>query len=536
MLRRDIPEIPHVIRFFRQNMLVSHGNKRFHETKTFAADPNVFDVFTFPLLRGDARTVFEHPFSVVITPEMAKRYFGDDDPMGKTLRINDLFDVTVTGILQPVPRHSHFRFDLLASLPHLEPFLTPIQRNHLTEGVVFTYLLLPLGLDAAELEQRFPDLIDTYWGPGARSWMKLYLQPLTDIHLRSHTASEIEPNGSIVYVYTAIILALFLLLIACANYINLSTARAASRARDVALRKLAGATRLQLMIQFLGESLGLTCGALILAMACVEVALPAVSTLTGKSLSLQYGALKDGLDLPLLGGLVALTCGVGIISGSYPAVVLSGFSPVAVLRGQNPLRLTGARGRKVLVVVQFTIGTGLVMATLIVYQQLHFVRTRTLGYAKMQVVAVYDAWRVYADYEAFREALLQHPHITGVGRASRIPPGELSSNIPTRPEGYGVGLSMSMETIWTDHDFLKVLGMELVAGRHFSASVPSDADHAFILNESTVRVLGWDCPIGKRFGSQYIQDGTWHWQHGRVVGVVKEGAIAPFPAVYAANR
>lgn len=146
MLRRDIPEIPHVIRFFRQNMLVSHGNKRFHETKTFAADPNVFDVFTFPLLRGDARTVFEHPFSVVITPEMAKRYFGDDDPMGKTLRINDLFDVTVTGILQPVPRHSHFRFDLLASLPHLEPFLTPIQRNHLTEGVVFTYLLLPLGL------------------------------------------------------------------------------------------------------------------------------------------------------------------------------------------------------------------------------------------------------------------------------------------------------------------------------------------------------------------------------------------------------
>ncbi len=520
ILRREMPEIPHTVRFFQQRVVVRHGHKQFYETRVFAADPNVFDVFTFPLLRGDPRTVFEHPFSVVITPEMAHRYFGDADPMGKTLRIHDQFDVTVTGILQPMPRQSHFRFDLLASLPQIEPFLSPIQRNNLTEGVVYTYLMLPSTRTAAELEKQFPSLIDTHWGAGAQSWIRLYLQPLTDIRLRSHTASEIEPNGNIVHVYAAITLAIFLLLIACTNYINLATARAASRARDVALRKAIGASRSQLVMQFLGESLCLTYLALLLAIACVEVALPAVNALSGKSLALKYGQ-----DAPLLGGLIALAAGVGLLSGSYPAAVLSAFSPVAVWRGLSPFNPVGARGRKILVVVQFTIGTALAIATVILYQQLHFMRTRTLGYAKAHVVAIDEARRVFADYEAFKSTLLEHPHITGVARASRIPPDALRSNIPTRPEGHEAPLSTSMQTVWTDHDFLNVLGIDLVKGRYFSAEVPSDAEHAFILNESAVRALGWERPIGKGFGSQYIRDGTWHWQHGTVIGVVKDAHL-----------
>ncbi len=460
ILRREWPDIPHIVRFLRRGALISHGEKRFFEARAFAADPNVFEVFTFPLLRGDPGTVFEHPFSVVITVETAKKYFGDADPMGKTLRANDQVDFTVTGILQPIPPHSHFHFDLLVSLSQIEPFLTPIQRENLNEGVVFTYLLLPPTLSASALQERFAGLIEKYWGPDALSWLRLYLQPLTDIHLHSHTASEIEPNGDIVYVYAAITLALFVLLIACTNYMNLATARAASRSHDVALRKVAGATRPQLMIQFFGESLCLTCFALALAIACVEVTLPAVNALTGKLLALKYGQ-----GLPLLGGLMALAFGVGIIAGSYPAVVLSGFAPVAVFKGLNPLNLAGARGRKILVVVQFTIGTGLVIATVILYQQLHFMQSLALGYAKEHVVAIYNARRVYPDYDAFKDALLQHPHIAGVARSSRVPPGELSSNIPTRPEGVYVG--PGMETVWTDHDFLVVLGMELIAGRHF---------------------------------------------------------------------
>ncbi len=521
-LRTDFPEVPHIIRFSCKRPLIGYGDKRFPEGRFFFVDPGVFEVFSFPLIHGDPRTALREPFTVVITQEMARKYFGDEDPMGKVLRYGDDRELKVTGILGEIPRHSHFRFDFLSSITVANVLFNRIALENWGENSVYTYLLLPPGVSPAEIERRFPDLIRKHapqWAQGAR----YFLQPLTDIHLHSHAGGEIEPNGDIVYIYAFSAIAVFILLIACINFMNLSTARSASRAREVGMRKVVGADRSQLVWQFLGESVFLSFLALLLAVALVELSLPAFNGFVGKALDMDYGG-----NLTAVFGLIGIALFAGVIAGSYPAFFMSAFEPVEVLKGTLKGGPKGAGFRKVLVAFQFAISIFLIVVTGIIYGQLKHCRNIKLGYDKEHVVVISGVpGSLQQKYEAFKQELLQNPRVVSAAGTSRIPSGRLGSNISTRAEDFPEEESPSMQTVWVGYDFFETLRMPFVAGRSFSKAAPSDEKAAFVLNEAAVRRLGWtpENAIGKRFGSQFIEDwqrGQWVWKDGRVIGVVKD--------------
>jgi putative ABC transport system permease protein len=459
---------------------------------------------------------------VVITQEMARKYFGDEDPMGKVLRYGDDRELKVTGILGEIPQNSHFRFDFLSSMKAANALFTRIALENWNENSVHTYLLLPPGVSPAEIERRFLDFIRKHT-PSWRQGAKHFLQPLADIHLHSHTGGEIEPNGDIVYIYAFSAIAVFILLIACINFMNLSTARSARRAREVGLRKVVGADRSQLVRQFLGESVFLSFLALLLAVAFVELSLPAFNGFVGKALDMDYGG-----NLTAVLGLLGIALFAGVIAGSYPAFFMSAFEPVKVLKGTIRGGPKGAGFRRVLVAFQFAISIFLIVVTGIIYGQLKHCRDIKLGYDKEHVVVISgipDPLR--QKYEAFKQELLQNPHVVSAAGTSRIPSGSLGSNISTRAEGFPEGESPSMQTVWVGYDFFETLRMPFVAGRSFSKAIPSDEKAAFVLNEAAARALGWtpEDATGKRFGSQFIEDwqrGQWVWKDGRVIGVVKD--------------
>ena len=522
VLRTDFPEVPHIIRFNRQRPLIGYGDKRFFEGRFFFVDPDVFEVFSFPLIQGDPRTALREPFTVVMTREMARKYFGDEDPMGKVLRYGDNRELKVTGILGEVPRHSHFQFDFLSSMKVANTLFNRIVLENWGENTVYTYLLLSPGVSPAGIERRFPDFIRKHapqWAQGSR----YFLQPLTDIHLHSHTRGEIEPNGDIVYVYAFSAIAVFILLIACINFMNLSTARSASRAREVGMRKVVGANRSQLVQQFLGESVFLSFLALLLAVALVELSLPAFNGFVGKALDMNYSG-----NLTAIFGLVGIALFAGVIAGSYPAFFMSAFEPVDVLKGTIKGGPKGAGFRRVLVAFQFAISVFLIVVTGIIYGQLEHCRNIKLGYDKEHVVVISGIpVSLRQNYEAFKQELLQNLRVVSAAGTSRIPSGQLGSNISTRAEGFPEEESPSMQTVWVGYDFFETLGMSFAAGRGFSKGAPSDKKAAFVLNEAAVRALGWtpENAIGKRFGSQFIEDwqrGQWVWKDGRVIGVVKD--------------
>jgi len=329
-LLNDFPEIVHVVRFFNQDNptpLVRYGDKRFYEKRFFFTDANVFDVFPFPLIRGSAQTALQEPFSVVITEEMARKYFGDEDPLGKVLTFKNWLDLKITGVLQNLPPHSHRRFDFLASFATLEKWLGKDFMSNWYNNMCRNYVLLPRNYPAVELEKRFPTFIGKYFGEDTEALGKLYLQPLKRIHLYSKRDYGMASAGDIQQIYILSTIACFVLLIACINSMNLSTASSAQRAKEVGIRKVVGARRMQLVRQFLGETLLLAFIALLLAIALVELTLPLFNGFTGKELMMDYRDIRGVLGL---GGIVLL---VGIVAGSYPAFFLAAFQPVEILPG-----------------------------------------------------------------------------------------------------------------------------------------------------------------------------------------------------------
>ena len=519
-LQEEMPEVRHAVRIlFQGGNLVRYEAQNFREPRFFFAEADIFKLFTIPFIKGDPETALAEPNTVVLSATMAEKYFGTEDPLGKVIRFDNAFDLRVTGVIEDVPANTHFHYDFLASFATFtsQPWSASWATNWGGNNSFATYVLLEEGANPAAVEAKFPAFLDRHYVLHHGASSKLFLQPLTDIHLHSHLDAELEPNGNIAYVYLFSAIAFFILLIACFNFMNLATARATKRAREVSMRKVLGAERRQLIAQFLGESLLLTGIALLFAAMLAELLLPVFNALSGKELHL-FG--EDVLLVVL--GLVGIALFVGLAAGSYPAFFLSAFQPAAVLKKATKGSWR-SRVRAVLVVTQFAISIVLLVGVGIIVEQLKYVQNKSLGFDQEQIVLTSTVRAMRQDFEAVRMRLLEHPGVRAVTASEAIPSGQLRNSIDVQAEVNGqIRPFNSLALLAVDHDFTRTYGMEIVAGRTFSKEMASDSTQAFVLNEAAVRKLGWasaEEAVGKFFmlDAESLAD-----RRGTVVGVVKD--------------
>ena len=512
-LQKAYPEIENTVRFWRQGsrIPVQYEDKEFFEENYLFADQTVFDVFSFPMTRGNPKTALEAPSSAVITERLAKKYFGDVDPLDKVLRLNDRNDYKVTGVLQNVPENSHLAFDMLLSF---ESLYVNNQASVARRGNFryHTYILLKEKANQAELERKFPHFVQQFFGMTEEQASNFHfvLQPLSSIHLHSNLNREISGNSDIKYVYIFSVIAFSILLIAMVNFMNLATARSATRSLEVGLRKVLGAEKRKLIQQFLGESIIFCLLALGVALLFVELAGPYFSTLTGSKLHLGY------LELPwLVPGLIGLALVVGLFAGSYPAFFLASFKPLQVMKGGLKAGKAKARLRRILVVAQFAVSIVLIIFSLIAFSQLNFMRSKKLGFNKEQVIVM--SLRGSINLSALapsKELLKSHSGVLSVAASSHVP-GLFYNTVGYLPEGFEQAILMKLINI--DHDFIPTLGMEMAAGRNFSEVLASDPG-SIIINETAAKLIGWDDPVGKKIRHDYGKGEVTR----TVIGIVKD--------------
>jgi putative ABC transport system permease protein len=506
-LRTEFPEIEKAVRFGRNGFQVAYQNRRFLET-IFFADPEIFEIFDLPLVKGDARTALSGPSNILISEAAARKYFGPEDPVGKTLTIKDHGDFTVTGVFRTIPPQSHIHFDFLGL------FTGYARRTAGQWGIYnyYTYILTKPGFRPSDFQAKLPAFIKKYQSNiSAEARFRYELQPLTRIHLYGHARGEIEANGqsATIYIFSAVVL--FVLLIACFNYINFATAQYASRMREVGVRKAVGADRREVAFQFLRESFLASFVALAAAFILAEILLPVFSALTGKMFFANLLRYPDLLAAGLGTGLFS-----GLVAGSYPALLLSAAPPVMVLKGAIGGKPRAASVRHVLVTAQFVVSIIFLIGTIVIARQMHFVRTLDLGLDKEHVLVlpVQDE-SALAHLGALEQEVGRLPGVVSVAAASFKPGPQVWRQNYWR-EGMAENEFPMIAWMAVDYGFIKTLGIEMVAGRDFSRQYVSDAGQAYILNESAVRELGWASPqdaIGRPFKIN---------QKGTIVGVVKD--------------
>jgi len=521
----DYPEVMDATRFQQTgSWFIRYGDITYKEKRLVYADANVFDVFTIPLILGDPKTALAEPNTIVISEKMADKYFRTDHPVGKTLNLDATTDYQVTGVFREIPNQTHFHYDFFASLATVEDRLPQIWLSMNWN----TYLVLREGADPKALEAKFPDIVQKYCDPEFRqfvnaSWeevkqaggkMDFYLQPLTSIHLHSNLLGELEPNSDIKYVYIFSVIAFFILVIACINFMNLSTARSANRAKEVGIRKVVGSLRFQLIRQFLAESVVLSVIALFIALALVGGALSHFNNLAGKELSMN--ALINPV---ILFSFMAIVIFIGFIAGSYPAFFLSSFKPVTVLRQKLGSGKRGQWMRRALVVFQFTMSIILIIGTVVVFKQLNYVQNKKLGFEKEQVFVLHDAFILRDQLESFKNEVLQNPKIASATVSGYLPVTSDRNLSAVIPEGKQEAAT-PIQNWQVDFDYIKTLGMEIVLGRDFSRAFTTDSS-AVIINEAAVKHFKWDEPIDKKMGIPLTIDPI-TFAEFTVIGVVRD--------------
>ncbi|TMI93132.1 MAG: FtsX-like permease family protein [Bacteroidetes bacterium] len=508
LLKNDFGEIEDITRTITNGTTpMKYEEKMFNEDNVMFADDHFFNFFKANVVKGDPKRALSDPYSVMMTEEAAKKYFGNDEPMNKMIRINlgNYFDFKVTGVFKTFPSNTHFHPEIMLSFNTLNDTLIYGAENLRTNwgnNSFFTYIRLPNNYDPKKLEAQFPAFVDKHVETGpkhkASEWTTLGLQKLTDIHLRSHTDYEAEENGDIKRVYIFSAIALFILLIACINYMNLSTSRSTLRAKEIGIRKVAGAERKEIVFQFLSESILVSYISMILAIALTWIALPWLNKISGQYLTIDI-LLRWQIIVPLL--LIPFV--VGIISGIYPALFMSSFQPIKVLKGF--LKAGGGISfRKVLVTFQFAISIILIIATGIVFWQMRYMQNKILGFDKEHIVTLPYPTQLNDRYDAFRNELLANSSIRNVGRSSRIPTGRLLDAMGTRMESSDTlaPVNVDIKFVSADHDFISTYGIKVLAGRGFSRDYGMDTS-AFLINEAAAKVLGFkNCAdaVGKNFG------------------------------------
>jgi putative ABC transport system permease protein len=516
-LKKNFPEIKNAVRICgggSNKKTVSVNENHFLEDNFFLIDSSFWDVFSFPLLKGDPQTALNDPWSVVITEKAAQKYFSNKDPLGKTLIYENKYNFQVTGILKDIPDNSHFKSDIFASIKCADDLYWDGFLNDWTQSSFHNYILLKKGVNPQEFEKKLTpylkNRLNSTSNKGYAAQTKIYLQPLTRIHLHSHYFAELEKNSDVRFVYFYSFIGIIILIIACFNFMNISTARASTRTTEVGMRKVIGANRKQLIGQFLSESIVLSLISLIIALLLAQVFLPLFSHLLGLNLD-----FSDLFNLPSLLGIMGITLMVGIISGSYPALFLSSFSPVQIIRGIFIKDKKGGPLRTFLVSFQFIVTITLVICTLIVFRQVHFLKNKNLGFNKDNVLAVQISNKdknLKAQYDSFKNELLNNPSILGVTSTSNLPHrNQAAKKLPLGEAGKGKFIHLNFMRV--DHDFLNTLDAKMKLGRFFSKQIPSD-QNAFVINEAAVQSLEIKDPVGKKIP----------WVRGikyTVIGVVK---------------
>ncbi|MFC1537362.1 FtsX-like permease family protein [Gemmatimonadota bacterium] len=498
------------------NFLAYYRGERALIDETYFADQSLFDIFDFELIAGNRQTLLKEPFTAVITAEAAQKIFGDEDPLGKFIRQNGEREYKVTGVLEDIPDNSHIKFNMLLS--NMERNNDPRSSIHQWESFNYlTYILLKENAEPKVFEAKLPEFVQQNFLSMANN-IELHLQPLKELHLHSaHILYELNWHKSdIKYVYIYSCIAAIVLLIACINFMNLSTARSASRAKEVGIRKVAGARRAQLIKQFLGESVLVAFFALLLGIALVELTLPFLNAFFESTLS--FNAFTDWSVLLVFIGIVLC---VGLLAGSYPAFIISAFQPKETLKGFTGTGGKGAGFRKLMVVAQFAITIILVTCTGFISKQLHYIQNKDLGFNKEQVISVpIKHENVRLSFDTIRQNLLRNPAITGVTAASTC---FSDKNIYVkffRIEGDAPDAKRLCGFSYVDYDFFSFYGIDFVEGRAFSREFPTDTSGTgtYIINEAMADQLGWDTSVGKKLGNY----GGNPDDMGIVIGVVKD--------------
>ncbi|HUX97833.1 MAG TPA: ABC transporter permease [Bacteroidales bacterium] len=507
---KDYPEVQSFVRFIPINRsLFKYEDKEFNEENFFYADSTLFDIFTYKVLKGEVKTALVDPNKIILTEKIAARYFGDLDPIGKTLTTGtNTFEVT--GIIEDVPENSHFSFDAVASRNNL-----PKQLGSWGNFGVFTYLLFPENFDIKPFETKIQGMYDAYMKTIFESMkikIEYILEPLTRIHLYSTNAGEPKPTGSITYVYIFSIVALFLVLIASMNYMNLATARSARRAREVGLRKVVGSRRGPLVLQFLSESIVFTLIALLISIILLIVLLPKFNMLAGKAFDLHI--IYSPVVLLTITGIILI---VGILGGSYPAFFLSRFSPVTVLKGEITQGSAGSMFRKILVVIQFTVSVIMIVCTLVVFRQINHLKTMDQGFDQKDVIGLQlNDRNMIRKYPVLKQVLLKNPNIKYV-TSTNSPVGEGSGKVIFSVETDQGMTQKGVNFAVVDHDFVDALGIKMINGRDFQEDMPSDTLTGVVINETFANRMGWKEPIGKK-----VDLGDENTVRARVIGVMKD--------------
>ena len=535
LVKNDFGEIEVMARAINYGLVIGQEEngeltKNFSEDFLFVVEPDIFKIFDIAVKSGDAATALTRPFTVMLSEKTARKFFADGNALGKRLRANNQFDLEVTGVYEDFPVQAHWHPEYMVSFSTLDDTNIYGRTNLETNwgnNSFGTYILLEEGTDPKKVETAFPEFLNKHFGAFAKANFgappdflaskstTLFLQKLTDIHLRSHLDDELEVNGNINNVYMMAVIGLFIVLIACFNFINLSTARATKRAKEVGMRKVVGAFKNQLIVQYLSESVMIAIFALILGLGFSKVSINWLNTFTGKSLS--FSLMNDW---PLLLGLIGFSIVVGILAGLYPALVLSGFKPALVLKGQQGSAKGNGLLRKSLVVAQFSISIVLLIATAITFQQLGYLNNRNLGYNKDQVVTLPYYDELSDSYESFYNELVKFSGIKILGRSSRIPTGRLldSQGPPLIMKGDSlVNSTVTTKYVTVDFDFFKTYDIGFAAGRDFSKEIPTDDTLAFIVNESAAKSYGW-----KDLNDAINKDFNYGGTTGKLIGIVKD--------------
>ena len=517
-LKSQFAPVTNTARLTRMKPLVSHQQTAGYESEFWFADSSVFSVFTLPLVQGNPKTALTEQYGVVLSEKMARKYFAGANPMGQSLRINNKATLHVTGVLRDLPANSHLTLDFLSNYANANELAGyDVTTNYWGGGDTWTYLLLAPGTDPASLQSQLPAYIKQLGDPNAGVW-KPALIPLTDIYLRTNLVA----TNRLTYAYIFAIVALFILGLACFNYVNLATARATGRAKEVGVRKVLGSSFGQLWRQFLSETLLFMTVAVALSVGVALLVLPAFNELADKQLT--AGFLVDGSRW---GWLLAGLGLVSLLAGSYPAFVLSSFRPIAVLKGNSSAATGNGWLRKTLVVGQFAVSVGMIVATVIVYNQLQFVRNKNVGYQREQVLTLDLRDAPDNAKERFKQAVTGLPGVEAATRAFGLPgSGRLQGQKLVSdylPKGSQTG---GILRLTTDGDFLKTFGIKLLQGRNLDPNRPADKT-AFLVNRAALKFFGWKDITGKMTGYYtyaYSPDGSYREvpKRGEVVGVIDD--------------
>ncbi len=529
LMKKDYPQVENYTRIYtnNNNRLIKKNNDYINENKTANVDSTFFDVFQLPAIEGDVKHALDEPNTVVITASAAKKYFGATNVVGKTIEVKGAKNpfYKITAVIKDIPKDSHFHFDFFFPMSNVD-----YNWGQITSHNFYTYLVLTPGTNYKAFDKNFDQYIDKYVMPYAKKFMNINsiedfkkagnniqysLIPLTKIHLYSDRPMELSPSGNIEYVYIFSAVALFILIIACINFMNLTTAYSANRAKEVGIRKVLGTEKRNLVSQFLFESIMMVLLSLIIAIVVMWQVLPVFNNIANKEISIS--SLFSPYILPIL---IALPFIVGLLAGSYPAFYLSSFKPIEILKGKLNLGSKSGGLRSVLVIFQFAVSIILIVGTIVIYKQLNYIQTKNLGYNKDQVLVVDGISALNDNVASFKNEVLQMPGVVSgtisgylpVTNSSRSDNTFSKESVMTSTDGF------DMQDWYIDYDYIKTLGMKIVAGRDFSRDFGGDSS-AIIINQTAAKTLGYANPVGQKIYQSQNNGGT---SPSTIIGVVKD--------------